>query len=125
MNAVQPDRLENREHQWCTQCETLEQAIARTTARGDVVFADRLKRALDDLEDERCDSCGKFEDDLSDAHADDCRFSRMPRPSIDWDGNVPVLEQLRQVLLVNRMSWSEGDSAGAFRHGRRRIVAPK
>jgi hypothetical protein len=101
-----------REQQWEDEYDALETAIAKATARGDDVFASRLYIAREDLEDQRCDSCGKFEDDPNDLHAESCRFATMPRPSIDWDSSVPPLEQLRQTLLVNQMDWPSAQSDG-------------
>jgi hypothetical protein len=95
-----------REQRWDDEHDALETAIDKVTARGDEAFVLRLHDALTDLEDQRCSSCGRFEDDQSDLHADWCRFATMPKPSIDWDSSVPVFEQLRQIAMVNQMNWS-------------------
>jgi hypothetical protein len=98
--------LAQREQHWDDEYDALEAVIAKAVARDDEAFALRLHDALTDLEDQRCPSCGRFEDDPSDLHADWCRFATMPRPSIDRDSSVPPLEQLRQILIVNQMNWS-------------------
>jgi hypothetical protein len=69
------------------------------------VAGEPLLGALLDLKDQRCESCGRFEDDPADPHAEWCHWSRCPRPSLDPDSRIPVAEQLRQILSVLRLQW--------------------
>jgi hypothetical protein len=92
-----------REQRWQEQYLVLEAAITRSEGRGDSAFSARLHEALDDIADERCEICGKFEDDPNDLHAEWCRWATCPRPSIDSDSDVPVLEQVKQILTTLQM----------------------
>ena len=60
---------ETRDRRWFAAVSSIEAEIARVTAP--------LLAQLEALEDQRCDDCGKFEDDDSDTHSADCRRSRL------------------------------------------------
>jgi hypothetical protein len=104
---MSPTAIQSRAVVWERQYGALTAAIERATERGDDAFVSRLDDELIDLEDRRCESCGRFEDDPTDLHRNDCPFATMPRPSLNRDSDVPIIDQVCLVLATSLL-WRKG-----------------